>query len=243
MKRNFHELAVESILFKGRSDWYFCFLKSEKIAHVLALLAQKSDPHKGDFEDLVRSAGNLPHAIAHFAAGEMEPALVLADVFSLLSSVRLSATRGMLSQENALILGQEYEQIAEKIAAENRLSPFLSAQDLSVPDIPQPPSGAQLMAPVSDFSAPFIQNSVKDNSKGHIGQNVKRQSQAGSERMTLILDFVKKNNGVSIKDIASVVRNCSEKTIQRELTSLIRRGLVYREGERRWSLYKIVPRS
>lgn len=243
MKKNFHEIALESILFKGRNDWYFCFLKSEKIAHVLALLALKSDPHRGDFEDLVRAAGNLPHAIAHFAAGEMEPALVLADVFSLLSSVRLSTTRGMLSQENALILGQEYEQIAEKIAAENRLSPFLSAQDLSIPDVPQSQSGAQLMAPIPDFSGGFIQNSVKDNPKGHIGLSSKRQSQTGFERMALILDFVKKNNGVSIKDIASVVRNCSEKTIQRELTDLIRQGLVYREGERRWSLYKIVPRA
>jgi hypothetical protein len=41
IKKTFHEIAVESILFKGQYDWYFCFLKSEKIAHVLALLSEK----------------------------------------------------------------------------------------------------------------------------------------------------------------------------------------------------------
>ena len=30
---------------------------------------------------------------------------------------------------------------------------------------------------------------------------------------------------------------CSEKTIQRELNILIERGLIRREGERRWSVY------
>jgi DeoR/GlpR family transcriptional regulator of sugar metabolism len=44
--------------------------------------------------------------------------------------------------------------------------------------------------------------------------------------MSLILDFVKKNNGVSIKEIAAVVRGCSEKTIQRELGNLIEQGLI-----------------
>lgn len=242
MKKNFHELALESILFKGRSDWYFCFLKSEKIAHVLAILAQNNPSRTSDFEDLIRIAGNLPHAIAHFAAGEMEPALVLADVFSLLSAVRISGTRGLISQENALVLAEEYEHIAEKIAAENRLSPFVSAQDLSVPELPQPQAMSSLLAPLHDFSAGVSTNSLKDNDKGHIGQSNKGQTKGTSERAEAILNFVRKNNGVSIKDIAEEVRNCSEKTIQRELTSLIHQGLVQREGERRWSVYKALPR-
>jgi hypothetical protein len=37
MDNEFHEIALKSILFKGRTDIYFCYLKSEKIAHVLAL--------------------------------------------------------------------------------------------------------------------------------------------------------------------------------------------------------------
>ena len=43
----------------------------------------------------------------------------------------------------------------------------------------------------------------------------------------------------TIKDIAEVITDVSEKTIQRELNSLIESGQVVREGERRWSRYSV----
>jgi DNA-binding transcriptional ArsR family regulator len=44
----------------------------------------------------------------------------------------------------------------------------------------------------------------------------------------------------TIKDIAEIITDVSEKTIQRELNSLIEKGQVAREGERRWSRYSVV---
>jgi predicted HTH transcriptional regulator len=43
----------------------------------------------------------------------------------------------------------------------------------------------------------------------------------------------------TVKDIAEVITDVSEKTIQRELNSLIEKGQVIREGERRWSRYSV----
>lgn len=43
----------------------------------------------------------------------------------------------------------------------------------------------------------------------------------------------------TIKDLAEVITDVSEKTIQRELNSLIEKGQVIRQGERRWSKYSI----
>lgn len=43
----------------------------------------------------------------------------------------------------------------------------------------------------------------------------------------------------TIKDISEVITDVSEKTIQRELNSLIKKGQVVREGERRWSRYSV----
>ena len=43
----------------------------------------------------------------------------------------------------------------------------------------------------------------------------------------------------TVKDISEVITDVSEKTIQRELNSLIEKGQVLREGERRWSRYSI----
>jgi predicted transcriptional regulator len=241
MDNGFHEIALKSILFKGRTDIYFCYLKSEKIAHVLAVLAQSSpvkDSHY--FEDLISLSARLPHAILHFVAGEIDPSVVLADILSLLSSVRLSATQGYIRKENSDILAQEYEHIARRIAAENHPSPFVSSKDFSVEEVSLLPSAQPLFSEAIKEIAQANQGQpvVKDTHKGH-----ENKEKVQSERMSLILDFVKKNNGVSIKEIAAVVRGCSEKTIQRELGTLIEKGLVERKGERRWSTYTATSKA
>ena len=43
----------------------------------------------------------------------------------------------------------------------------------------------------------------------------------------------------TIRDISDIITDVSEKTIQRELNSLIEKGQVIRQGERRWSKYLI----
>jgi predicted HTH transcriptional regulator len=58
-----------------------------------------------------------------------------------------------------------------------------------------------------------------------------------TNRQNIIINLLKKRGGLTIKDIAEVIQNCSEKTIQRELADLIRQGLIKKVGERRWSQY------
>lgn len=59
-------------------------------------------------------------------------------------------------------------------------------------------------------------------------------------RRERIMGVIKDRGEATIKDIASVVSDCSEKTIQRELIELIKDSIVHRDGERRWSKYKLV---
>ncbi|HVV15265.1 MAG TPA: DeoR family transcriptional regulator [Candidatus Paceibacterota bacterium] len=217
-------------------------MKSEKIAHVLTLLLQGSPAKDKELlQELVASAGRLPHMITHFVAGEVEAALVLADIFSVLSLVRLSATQGYIRPENTRILAAEYEDMVRRIAAENHPSPFITAQDFTVEEAV---GRIQLGGPVSPFSEPASatrhQAPIKDKSKGHIKGNA-GESKGQQERAAQIYDFVKSHKGVSIKEIAAVVRGCSEKTIQRELAGLIRQGLIQRKGEKRWSIYVPIP--
>lgn len=58
-----------------------------------------------------------------------------------------------------------------------------------------------------------------------------------SSRREQILALFVKGVDVSIKDIASRIRGCSEKTIQRELNSLLYDNIIERIGEKRWSRY------
>lgn len=57
-----------------------------------------------------------------------------------------------------------------------------------------------------------------------------------SERIKTVLEAKPQ---ATIKDISEVITDVSEKTIQRELNSLIEKGQVLREGERRWSRYSV----
>ena len=60
---------------------------------------------------------------------------------------------------------------------------------------------------------------------------------ARTERIKTVLEA---KGEATIKDIAEVITDCSEKTIQRDLNALIEAGEVERHGERRWSRYTVV---
>lgn len=62
---------------------------------------------------------------------------------------------------------------------------------------------------------------------------------ATRSRRDRVLDVLRDKGEATIKDIIEVITDCSEKTIQRELISLIKDNVVHREGERRWSKYKL----
>ena len=61
-----------------------------------------------------------------------------------------------------------------------------------------------------------------------------------NNRQNIILGLLKKKKELTIKDISHVIKDCSEKTIQRELISLITAGVLKKTGERRWSKYSLV---
>ncbi len=242
----FHEFALKSILFKGQYDLYFCYVKSEKIAHVLALLQSRIVAGEADrMNALVAGASRLPETIAHFAAGEIELSVVLADLLSLLSAVRLSATQQVLRNENALVIAEEYESVAQRLAGGGRLSPFVTSEDFLLPPMPEGATEPTLQNEARMSTLPpgdrttgssLHIKDIKGQSKGHMKDALARKPQI-DKRTSAILAFVRKQPASSIKDISRVVKGCSEKTIQRELALLIEQGLVEKRGERRWSVY------
>ncbi len=55
-----------------------------------------------------------------------------------------------------------------------------------------------------------------------------------------IIRLLNDGKTLGIKDFAREIKDCSEKTIQRELISLVATGVLKKTGERRWSLYSLV---
>jgi len=60
-----------------------------------------------------------------------------------------------------------------------------------------------------------------------------------NRRQSLIVGLLKRKKEIMIKDIVGLVTDCSEKTIQRELSLLVDSGLLKKEGQRRWTRYSM----
>ncbi len=54
-----------------------------------------------------------------------------------------------------------------------------------------------------------------------------------------ILALLRDKGSIVIKDISSVIRDCSTKSIQRLLSDLVQAGVLKTEGEKRWTRYTL----
>jgi hypothetical protein len=140
----------------------------------------------------------------------------------------ISPEETIVSEEEAILYGRD---LGLKDNKRHKMS-FISNQ-------------AHLISPLS-ANKTYLKTraNVKENDveRELIGKVFPEKEIIGS-RKDLILSFIrKKGTDVSIKDIAlseSFRGRYGEKTIQRDLTELINRGVLKKRGERRWSRYFI----
>jgi predicted HTH transcriptional regulator len=71
-------------------------------------------------------------------------------------------------------------------------------------------------------------------------KNVSQAKDSKDDRETRVIDVIRDKGVVSIKDISTVIFDVSEKTIQRTLQTLIDKGQIKKEGERRWAKYQLI---
>src|SRR4051812_28048126 len=113
---NFHQTALETSLFKGRPDLYFCFIKSEKLALALSKIFSSQIHSRGDvFERLLSDSALLPSAIVCYASGSVSLPQVLAAILTIRGLTELAVAQGLLSESNGQIVAGEYEQVARKM--------------------------------------------------------------------------------------------------------------------------------
>lgn len=100
-------------------------------------------------------------------------------------------------------------------------------------------------------SASVERDNIKDKvdfSKGHSreGKKIRHISSSNEElasaRKDKILAFLRHGGVLSIREIRAAISDYSEKTIQRDLNTLISEGRVKQEGKRRWTRYSLRPR-
>lgn len=90
---------------------------------------------------------------------------------------------------------------------------------------------------------PFIKDTFKKTTRprSKIPRSSARVPDAKKhERRDVILGLLRERKRISVRDVALIVTDCSEKTLQRELLAMVEEGILRKEGERRWSTYSLL---
>jgi len=84
----------------------------------------------------------------------------------------------------------------------------------------------------------FHKNQIAISEMG-INDSSQKKQEKGS-RSELILSLIQEKGELSIKDITTHFPDCGEKTIQRELATLVINNVLKKTGDRRWSRYSLI---
>lgn len=222
----------------------FLFKKVERI--VLALYL--STNHLSDSVSLktnIRSVADvLIKDIIAFNNGHSESiatSKLTQDFLEIKTLLMLSSNSNLINQNNSQILLDEIVRLNREI--ENHKDNFIGDTDFkksffvveSRQRLPESIDSYKGHKGQESAAQKTTENKTKeDSNKGQ------KENPEFNNRNEEIMKIIKDNEKVTIKDISSKIKNCSEKTIQRELIKMVSLNLIKKEGERRWSTYSII---
>lgn len=228
--------------FSAEEYLLYIFKKTEKITAALYLvsgLLKDDEPMKWELRD--RGVELLNSSFTASSSLPVDRNSVIQSLFtsaletiSLLNVARIS---NLISEMNHSVLVREIDQVLallrdRLVASAESAGLVLSEKFFRTPDLYT--SGFK---PEENDKGQSLKNTeIYDASKGQSGVKEKKQ-----QRQKAIVAILKGQNNVSIKDFSKIMKDCSEKTIQRELMELVNSGIVKKEGERRWSRYSLNP--
>lgn len=237
----------------NKQHWII-FKKSEKLAtaiHMLTDFFDDKESLKWRLREESVSFLSFVNSFVHNPGVRIVPSGIEAHAQGVLSLLELGRNTRLVSPMNFSILKDEYRSIAgalyREIESKDGSSDFefpekffsgesihhvashggnggseVALKDKALPD----KEHIKDTEKIRDFN--LENNDFYDDASNVYKKEFRRES---------ILKILRAKGDITIKDIAYLVKGISEKTIQRELISLINEGIVRREGKRRWSRY------
>jgi len=209
------------------NDYYFryIFRKTEKIVcavfYILSLLDKnlKEDTLVGDVESQALHTLSLVSLSLSSPIERVEEVRnrLVHEFVILESKLRVLHASGRLSQDHLNVFIAELDIVTRSIRGLG-----MQAQTSSPRDLKQPT---------------YNRHKGIQNMTHQTPQKIDVGGQ--SDRQRRILELLRAEPNVSIKDISERIKDCSQKTIQRELNDMIEKGHVIRVGEKRWSRYSV----
>lgn len=232
----------------------YVFKKTEKITAALYLvsgLLKDDEPMKWELRDhgmdlmsaSFMASSNMPGDKSSVIQSLFTAAL---ETISLLNVAKIS---NLISEMNHTLLVREIDGVVAMLRdrlAENAENAgyVLSESFFRTPDMfstgfrmdHRPSSVPRDGASQGHGMVPGMSSQGKTKTiEGHSTVQAKKDN-----RQEAIIAVLKGQSNLTIKDFSKVIKDCSEKTIQRELIDLVDRGVVKKEGERRWSRYSLL---
>ena len=219
------EKSIFNNIFEKDIRRIFIYKKAERLAKAIQLIA----PAFSESASLRDRIGTIAIGLVDAAivsSGSVRVALSR-ELLALSSILSIARTVGLLSLMNTELITREAHSLLQEVAGYEE--PRLSLDD--VPTLSCIAKSTRLREPIQKPN-PAVSKRVKDTVVKDINVHIK-------DRRETILSVIKNKQRASIKDISTLIRGVSEKTIQRELSALIEAGMVLKEGERRWSIYSL----
>lgn len=254
-------LEVMNYLSKGDQFVFYVFRKASKISYAIYSitdLIKDAEPLKWTLRKTATDISSLKNFFDEKSVfNNLERTLL-----ELESLLDLASFAKVVSEMNSYLLQSEIRKMIAEMRDRSKEGFYSPELVESFFDIPKPE--VFTIAPVSpsvssfdyskghkrqevnhDFykkSSPTQERKIESFSKN---KNVKTESSGDykGQRKDQIINIIKNrgdgNGSVSIKDITDKIKDCSEKTIQRELIGMVEGGVLKKTGERRWSTYSL----
>jgi hypothetical protein len=183
----------------------------------------------------------------------------LVRIYELLSFIEIANTIGFISDMNTAILKRELvnltKEIEEPQSKDKHFAFALDEQMFAVENGELSEAAGETLSSKGHLKDSYTVSDKTKNILSRLSVISKSHAQGSpavskDDRSSKILYLLKDKStgpasllGVSIKDISVQMTDCSEKTIQRELNSLVAKNQVIKIGEKRWSRYRLSTAS
>ena len=255
-------------VFQNDSSFFIIHKKSEKIASATYMITNffiAEEPLKWSLRDLatkiIKDSVSLGAVSLSLRDGLVRS--LSAKIFELISLYEVAYKAGFISLMNSGIIKQELENmllVLEKMedVQVGTKSVSFDPNFFAVPNTWVAPSetvspALKTFPQTAHTEAEYSQKKVLVNNphstqspmtsseKNKRGLSFIKDNQKDikNKRQDIIIALVKKNHSMNIKGFTGVIKGCSEKTIQRELLTLVAKRVLKKEGERRWSTYSL----
>ncbi len=252
--------TLENLIQQGflgvKGHYAFIYIKVQKLVaacYLITDLMKDGEPLKWQIRDTGLSllSDNLSLIRASSADRKVIFSVVSGLSVELISFIEIAYIAGLVSPMNFSLLQKEFGDLIGLI--QERENPkalessfVLSKQFLDVDEslYKESPDKGQHNNVLNNMS--FRKESPiesQSHQKAPLQRNIQKDTTSTSKknsRQDLIIAHLKKIGGeISVKEFVGIIPGCGEKTIQRELLSLVAKGVLKKVGERRWSKYSL----